>query len=147
MLFWNHQFPTCFRIMLAPLDLGWRPQQTKEDGPAFRDPWWRLLQGSCGHQPASSWQEVTGNLLPGLSSSTCVPAEHLRCFGFIDTLNLTDDSVSLFALAPMRLRSYSMLAYGPHSSLLISLLELVFSHLNFLFRHFDFKKYFPIIFL
>ena len=86
-------------------------------------------------------------MLPGLSSRKCVPAEHLVCFGFIDMLTLTNDSVSLFVLAPMRLRSYSMLAFGLHSSLLISLLEPVFSHLNFLFRHFNFKKYFPIIFL
>ena len=147
MWFWNNQYPTCFRIMLAPLHLGWIPQQTKEDGPAFRDPWWHLLQGSCGRQPASSWQEVTGNVLPGLSSRKCDPPEHLVCFGFVDMLNLTSDSVSLFVLPPMRLRSNSMLAYGLHSSLLISLLELVFSHLNFLFRHFNFKKYFPAIFL
>ena len=77
-------------------------------------------------------------MLPGLSSRKCDPPEHLVCFGFVDMLNLTDDSASLFVLAPMRLRSYSMLAYGLHSSLLISLLELVFSHLNFLFRHFNF---------
>ena len=77
-------------------------------------------------------------MLPGLSSRKCDPPEHLVCFGFVDMLNLTNDSASLFVLAPMRLRSYSMLAYGLHSSLLISLLELVFSHLNFLFRHFNF---------
>ena len=35
-------------------------------------------------------------MLPGLSSRKCDPPEHLVCFGFVDMLNLTDDSASLF---------------------------------------------------
>lgn len=46
-------------------------------------------------------------------------------FGFVDMLNVISDSVSLFILAPKKLRSNSILAYELHSSLPISLLELV----------------------
>lgn len=53
-------------------------------------------------------------------------------------LNLINDSVSLFILVLLKLRSNSLLIYGLHSSL--SLWDLVFSHLNFLFRLLQFLK-------
>lgn len=73
-------------------------------------------------------------MLPGLSFRKGDSTEHLVCFCLVDMLNLINDSVSLFILAPKRLGSNSVLPYGIHSSLLISLLELVFSHLKILFR-------------
>lgn len=89
---------------------------------------------AVGHQPASSSGDATGKMLPGLSFRKCDSPEHLVCFCLVDMLNLINDSVSLFILAPRKLGSNSILPYGVHSSLLISLLELVFSHLRILFR-------------
>lgn len=63
---------------------------------------------AVGHQPASSSQGAARNMLPGLSSRKCDSPEHLICFGLVDMLNLKNDSVSLFILAFMKLRSKSV---------------------------------------